>query len=1185
MSGVTQGGPATPPPAGRRRLPDLSLFHRLLLLLLAASAILAAPVFYLSYEYTKTAAGSRTEEYLTQQLTMLGASYDQEYRNAPQRSLKQIAASDGLTDYLSGPREEHLVNAEILEAFFFNIAKDHATYSGIYFIDWEGREIASVIDQQRSGFTRTAVSWTPSAPDPETEPTVRAGRQLFERISTTPALLSAGNMEWFMPPRDILFAGPFTDERGRPSLLVGLPTLDIDSGAFSGAVIIRLNLEVFIGVLKTVKVFNEGVLWLFAQDGGVLFSPADHRVSFDPLPYLKAPYTAAPQVLHADQGLVTYLDLGPSADQPLLRLAYAVPYFLIERDFSATRELFVGAMLLSAIAVFVLAFAFSRTIARPIVRLAEAAARLSRGDWSARVEVPASGEIKVLVNSFNAMTENIRRAHDNRARAMGVLRGTAALLQHDMDKARTTDPAGETAETGDQSDERDLRRISDLIRGLIAEREQRLAQLNAAIHTAEEANRAKGFFLANMSHEIRTPMNGIIGMTDLALGTSSAEERQEYLRMVKTSADALVAILNDILDFSKIEAGKMAIEHLGFDLRQTLADTLVMLTLKAHEKGLELICDIEEDVPRRVVGDPLRLRQVLLNLTGNAIKFTERGEVVLRIAVMARQEGTATLYFAVSDSGIGIPPENLEHIFDAFTQADTSTTRKFGGTGLGLTITTRLVQLMGGSIGVDSRVGEGTTFHFTIPLGVEAQEDLTFPSPKWAGKGVLIVDDNPLNRRILLRKLGAWGMIASAAESAVAAQAILASPPVPDLVLLDLGMPGMDGFTLAQWIKARPALGRVPILLLYFGPLDGVAERCRQLGLSGYLPKPINDADLSLALEEALSEASVASVARAAVPTPASAPAALAPAPLRPPAPAEPAQAHPQGSPPAALAPVAAQTSVPGAIGLTVLVVDDDPTNQLLMRRRLEKAGHRVGQAANGQEAVDLIEAGEPFDLVLMDMQMPVMDGLEATRRLRQREAEGRRPHLPIVAMTANALAGDREICLGAGMDDYLAKPIDVTELAALLGKCSPVPPPPPQHALGDLAGRRLLLVEDNAINREIVLGLLKGSGLVVEVAADGRRAVELFQSTPFDLILMDIQMPVMDGYEATRRIRARDTRIPIIALTANAFPDDRDKTLDAGMNEHLSKPLDPPKFFAVLRCFLEGPAPAGSQEAVATAG
>jgi CheY-like chemotaxis protein len=266
-------------------------------------------------------------------------------------------------------------------------------------------------------------------------------------------------------------------------------------------------------------------------------------------------------------------------------------------------------------------------------------------------------------------------------------------------------------------------------------------------------------------------------------------------------------------------------------------------------------------------------------------------------------------------------------------------------------------------------------------------------------------------------------------------------------------------------------------------------------------------------------------------------------------------------------------------------VVDDDPTNQLLMRRRLEKAGHRVGQAANGQEAVDLIEAGEPFDLVFMDMQMPVMDGLEATRRLRRREAQGRGPHLPIVAMTANALAGDREICLGAGMDDYLAKPIDVTELAALLGKCSPVPPPPPQHALGDLAGRRLLLVEDNAINREIVLGLLKGSGLVVEVAADGRRAVELFQSTPFDLILMDIQMPVMDGYEATRRIRARDTRIPIIALTANAFPDDRDKTLDAGMNEHLSKPLDPPKFFAVLRCFLEGPAPAGSQEAVATAG
>ena len=1130
MTGTALPGPEAPrQPRAWWRL-DFSLFHRLLLMLLVVSAILATPVLYLSYEYIKDAAGTRTEEYLTQQLTMLAAGYDQEYRHAPQRSLKQIASSEALMDYLSGPREERLVNAKLLEAYFLNIAKEHATFSGIYFLDAEGREIAAVVDQQRSGYAGTPLTWYPPAEGGEDKPTIQAGRRLFDQISTTPALLSAGNMEWFMPPRDIQFTGPYLDEQGRPSLLVGLPTLDIDSGAFSGAVLIRLNLEVFIRLVKLVKVFDEGLLWLLTPDGRVLLEPERRADTFDPRGKLGPTYAGQPQVLRTDQGLIAYHDLGPSADQAQLRLAYAVPFALIAEDFSATRELFLSAMLASAFAVFGLAFVFSRTIARPIVRLAEAAAHLSRGDLTARVEVPASGEVKVLVNSFNAMAENIRRAHDNRARAMGVLRGTAALLQNDLPEVGADAPAPEAGLMEVENDERDLRRIADLIRDLIAEREQRLAQLNAAIHTAEEANRAKGLFLANMSHEIRTPMNGIIGMTDLALGTSSAQERQEYLRMVKTSADALVAIINDILDFSKIEAGKMTIEQLEFDPRQTLADTLKMLTLKAHDRGLELICDVAEDVPGRLVGDALRLRQVLLNLTGNAIKFTERGEVVVRVAVAARPPGAVTLHFGVRDSGIGIPAENLSHIFDAFSQADASTTRHYGGTGLGLTITSRLVQLMGGRIGVDSQVGVGSHFHFQLTLDLAEAWEPPPPPAALKDRRVLIVDDNPLIRQLLLRKLGHWGMSARTAASGAEAQQRLSLPPMPDLILLDQRMPDMDGFTLARWIKARSDLGSIPILMLSFGPLQGVAEGCEQLRLSGYLAKPLDDAELSATLAQALNRA----VAGPAGPE--------------------------------------AQPSL-NRTGLEVLVVDDDPTNQMLISRRLEKAGHRVSQAHHGQEALGLMSGEQAFDLVLMDVQMPVLGGIEATRRFRTLEAEEGRRRLPIVAMTADILPSDRAACLEAGMDDLLAKPIDATELTAMLTKWVPAHPPQPSPAREEaraeawegMAHRRLLLVEDNAINREIVLGFLKESGLEIEVAEDGQRAVEIFRRTPPDLILMDIQMPVMDGFEATRRIRALDAQVPIIALTANAFKEDVEKSRAAGMNDHLSKPIDRRKLIEAL--------------------
>lgn len=392
------------------RVSGLPLFYRLFGALMLVGLIPAAPIFFLSFKYSEQAASLRAEKALTQQLTILAANFEQEYRTASQRSLKQVASSDALVSLLSGPREERLVSARSLEALFFNIAKEHASYSGVYFIDAEGRQIAAVVDQQRRGNLGESVSWMGRADTSGGNPTHDAGERLFKRISTTPALLSAGNMEWFMPPRDIQFEGPFVDERNRPSLLVGLPTLDVDSGAFSGAAIIRLNLESFIEVLKAVRLFDESLAWLFAADGSVLLGPRGSASTLDPGPLLSPESVAEPEVVRTPTGLVAYRDLAVSGEARLMRLAYAVPYALIAKDFAATRNVFLLAMLLSVIAAFGVTFAVSRTISRPIVRLADAARTLSRGDLSSRVDLPAAGEVKVLVDSFNTMAANLERS-------------------------------------------------------------------------------------------------------------------------------------------------------------------------------------------------------------------------------------------------------------------------------------------------------------------------------------------------------------------------------------------------------------------------------------------------------------------------------------------------------------------------------------------------------------------------------------------------------------------------------------------------------------------------------------------------------------------------------------------------------------------------------------------------------
>ena len=791
----------------------ISIFVRILLLFLVVNVVTSGTLIFVSYEFSSESMEKRTRETIAQQVATIQDNFEKQYGANLKRTIQALISSSLLDDYLFASPSEQVILGKKLERLFVQTVQGFESYHSIRFVDADGQvKVAVVGNSGRKESLNLKQGGETTSPFSSAK-SLEVSRQLFLRQESIPLLLSSGYMEWFMPVREPQIEGPFLDEQGAAFSLAGQSKLDLITGTFGGVLIIQQNLEVFFTYLRSVKLFDENPVWVFDAKGHTLQKPENAQAVLDPRAHLPKAFQGTVQITNVREGLIAWQDFAIVPGKTFIRIAISIPSSLLLKDLAPAVRFYTLSLVLSLCLILLLALYVSRYLSKPIIELAAAAARIAKGDLNTVVTIQTTGEVQTLVDSFNQMTADLR----------------------------TTIVARDTSVESLQKEVAERKRAE-------IELQQQAKELTAAHSAAQAANHAKSAFLAAMSHEIRTPMNGVLGMTQLLLHTDLTPKQRRFADTVRSSGEALLTVINDILDFSKIEAGKLELEQIVFDLRETLEETVDLLAEIAHRKGIELLCLIQEGVPTLVQGDPNRLRQILTNLLGNALKFTARGEVVVRVAALEQDAETALLRFEICDTGIGIAPEEQSRLFQPFSQVDGSRTRKYGGTGLGLSIAKQLVHMMGGDIGVESATGVGSTFWFTVRFRSDDAASWAIPKAGCSLQGlrVLIVAENAAHRAILGQQVSAWDMLYESSSDGTQALEMLRVAATRgtgySVVILERDLPGMDGLRLARAIKADPSIAAVHLVMLAPpGPAsdEEEAQPSRDCGVSEQTRTPI----------------------------------------------------------------------------------------------------------------------------------------------------------------------------------------------------------------------------------------------------------------------------------------------------------------------------------------------------------